>query len=112
LGYGVIIFIHLNAKVQQTKIFTHNYEFCALFPSFRAKKKNKTFRQLNPFPSSRKKGGETLSWVQHKQLCLMTDKSSFRQTQLSMCRHILSREDGNRSVLDTLWSVLITRRWD
>jgi len=40
-----------------TQNFTHNYEFSALFPSFRAKKKNKTFRQLNPFLSSRKKGG-------------------------------------------------------
>jgi hypothetical protein len=103
-------FIHRNAKVQQTKIFAHNCEFSALFFNRSVlKRRTKTFRQLNPFPSSHKKVEETLSWVQHKQPCLMTGKRSFLQTQLSICRHILSREGGNIPVLDTLSSVLITR---
>jgi hypothetical protein len=56
LGYGVITFKYLNAEVQRTQMFTHNYQVSSLFPSFSAKK-NKTFRKLNPFSSSRKKGG-------------------------------------------------------
>jgi hypothetical protein len=94
------------------KIFSHNCQISAFFSSFWATKKNKTFRQINTFPASRKNGWEMLSWVQHKQPCLMTDRSSFRQTQLSMCLHILPHKDGNRSVLDTLQSVLIIRRWE
>jgi hypothetical protein len=47
-------------KFKRQKFFTRIYQVSAISPSFRAKKKNKMFRQLNPFPSSRKNGwGDT-----------------------------------------------------
>jgi len=100
-------------KSSTHKILLTIMSFLHFFHRSVLKRRTKLFGNLIPSCLHVKRvGGGALSWVQHKQPCLRADNSSFRQTQLSMYRHILSHEDGNRTVLDKFQSLLITRRWD